>query len=248
MCLFEYGNLGTGFYFILQNQLELGLHQLASQLSELIEKNFELDNTLPTASKWGLTDTEAMKQKFTEALDKSKHPQIDLVPIKFSYADTLDRQGDHISAFGLYYEANELLGQNSKFRLSQYIELEKKVERCAQYIEASLIDSFYEECAPQPIFIVSMPRSGSTLTEQILSSHSDVCAGDELTFWTRNIKKVLLCDDREQTRVVGELARSYQKHLSDLSSGEKFVTDKMPDNFLFVELLRIIFQKKVYRC
>lgn len=231
-------------FHLAKSNWELGLRQLASsQITELIEKNFELDNTLPAASRWGLTNTEAMKQKFTEALDKSKHPQIDPIPIKFSYADTLDRQGDYISAFGLYHEANELLGRNSKFQLSQYIELLKKVERCAQNIEASLIDSLNEECAPQPIFIVSMPRSGSTLTEQILSSHSDVCAGDELTFWTRNIKKILLCDDREQTRVVSELARSYQKHLSDLSNGEKFVTDKMPDNFLFLELLRKIFPK-----
>ena len=108
-------------FYLAKSNWELGLHQLASsQITELIEKNFELDNTLPTASKWGLTDSEAMKQKFTEALDKSKHPQIDPVPIKFSYADTLDRQGDHISAFGLYYEANELLGQNSNFTQSIY--------------------------------------------------------------------------------------------------------------------------------
>ena len=170
-------------FYLAKSNWELGLRQLASsQIIELIEKNFELDNTLPTASRWGLTDTEAMKQKFTEALDKSKHPQVDPIPIKFSYADTLDRQGDYLSAFSQYREGNELLGRNSKFQLSQYHELIEKVDICARNIEASLIDSLNEECSPQPIFIVSMPRSGSTLTEQILSSHSDVCAGDELTF------------------------------------------------------------------
>ena len=126
-------------FYLAKSNWELGLRKLASsQLIELIEKNFELDNTLPTASRWGLTDTKAMRQKFTEALDKSKHPEIDPIPIKFSYADTLDRMGDYISAFDLYQEANELLGQNSKFQLNQYIELRKKVEKCAKNLEQFL--------------------------------------------------------------------------------------------------------------
>ena len=53
-------------FYLAKSNWELGLRQLAaSQITELIQKNFELDNTLPTASRWGLTDTEVMKQKFT---------------------------------------------------------------------------------------------------------------------------------------------------------------------------------------
>ena len=226
---------------------DLGLHELAnSQISELISKNFRLDKTLPTASRWGLTENTNISQKFIEVLDDSVCSEIDLIPIKFSYADTLDRLGNYGLAFDVYCEANKLLGKDSKFCLNRYVQLSMSVRKCAENLHDYQNDFLTTDNNVQPIFIIGMPRSGSTLTEQILSSHSDVYAGDELSYWQRNIKKILSIDPEKQMEIVRELATEYLRYLRDLSDGERFVTDKMPENFLFIEILSKIFpQSKI---
>ena len=100
----------------------------------------------------------------------------------------------------------------------------------------------------KPIFIVGMPRSGTTLVEQILASHSRVYGGGELMLLNESIVKMLPVDDSvdytnalantspEQFRA---LAQRYLDGLPD--SAADFVTDKLPHNFLNVGLIRIIF-------
>ena len=86
-----------------------------------------------------------------------------------------------------------------------------------------------------PIFILGMPRSGSTLIEQIISSHSNVFGGGELPYfdeillsfnWGNNIS----FDDLENIR------SKYLKKLSKLSNA-RFITDKMPSNFHNIGLI-----------
>ena len=226
---------------------DLGLRELAnSQITELISKNFRLDTTLPTASRWGLSENTVISQKFAEVLGCSRISEIDPIPIKFSYADTLDQQGNYGLAFDVYCEANTLLGKDSDFCLSNYLQLSELARKCVENLHNHPEDFLTMDNSVQPIFIVSMPRSGSTLAEQILSSHSDVYAGDELSYWQRNMKKILSSDPENQTEIARGLATEYLRYLRDLSDGERFVTDKMPHNFLFIEILSKIFpQSKV---
>ncbi len=83
-----------------------------------------------------------------------------------------------------------------------------------------------------PIFIVGMMRSGTTLVEQILSSHPDVAAGGELDFWPdRSIEGLdhHLMPDFPKLRA---LAGEYLQMLRRIGPGAAHVTDKMPANFL----------------
>lgn len=88
-----------------------------------------------------------------------------------------------------------------------------------------------------PIFILGMPRSGTTLTEQIISSHSRVYGGGELSFvgqslieldWERNITNQKFIED------FGSL---YLKKLSTINTSKALITDKMPGNFLWTGLI-----------
>jgi tetratricopeptide (TPR) repeat protein len=92
-----------------------------------------------------------------------------------------------------------------------------------------------------PLLIVGMPRSGSTLIEQILSSHPEVAAGGELGFWdardTPREDVWSLTSTAEKTR---RLADDYLGKLSTLGSGAKRVTDKALDNFLRLGLIHRI--------
>ncbi|HWD41678.1 MAG TPA: sulfotransferase [Fimbriimonas sp.] len=86
-----------------------------------------------------------------------------------------------------------------------------------------------------PIFIVGMMRSGTTLAEQILSSHPGVEATGEQRFWTARAPEMLRPDSptlREET--VGQLAGAYIERLRSLVPDAPHATDKMPGNYMYL--------------
>jgi len=93
----------------------------------------------------------------------------------------------------------------------------------------------------KPIFIVGMMRSGTTLMEQILSSHPEVAAGGELQFWLERAPGVV--DINKHSVEPGRAGRLVQDYLNLLNgvSSERRVTDKMPQNIQVVGLIRILF-------
>jgi hypothetical protein len=90
----------------------------------------------------------------------------------------------------------------------------------------------------RPVLIVGMPRSGTTLTEQILSSHPEVAGGGELSFWAQHAGPVLeegisaLAAER-----LAALASCYLAVLREISPDARRVTDKDPFNFLHLGLI-----------
>ena len=93
-----------------------------------------------------------------------------------------------------------------------------------------------------PIFIVGMPRSGTTLVEQIITSHPEVAAGNEITYLQANWNR--LVDPKLGTLSLGEMpefASGYQQVLRGIANGQHYVTDKMPNNFQILGLLLSLF-------
>lgn len=89
-----------------------------------------------------------------------------------------------------------------------------------------------------PLLVVGMIRSGTTLVEQILSSHPDVAASGEMTFWHDHAGSII---DLDRGVIDGpELARAAQEYLVQLSGiggGAQRVTDKMPHNFAMLGIV-----------
>jgi hypothetical protein len=117
-----------------------------------------------------------------------------------------------------------------------------------------MIDAIIERCsapalaqaagqgnaAAVPILIVGMPRSGTTLVEQILASHPDVFAGGELPFWSERGATWHLVD--AAARDVGFLpqaASQYLQFLHAIGGDHARVTDKMPFNFLWAGAIHL---------
>jgi tetratricopeptide (TPR) repeat protein len=101
-----------------------------------------------------------------------------------------------------------------------------------------------------PIFIVGMPRSGTTLAEQILASHTRVRAAGELVAISVIFAKVFDVGRPDRTGAIiealsadhlGHLATSYREFLRPTAAGAPYVTDKMPHNFKYLWLINALF-------
>jgi hypothetical protein len=116
---------------------------------------------------------------------------------------------------------------------------------------------------PQPIFIMGFPRSGTTLVEQILCSHSAVMAGGELTFlgelrklagdllpgpqpFPENLAQSWTADRHYAATLFRDYYLARAGHYGLVKGGKAFFTDKMPFNEVYLPLLKMAFpQAKV---
>jgi tetratricopeptide (TPR) repeat protein len=105
--------------------------------------------------------------------------------------------------------------------------------------EWTLLPRPHANSSARPVFIVGMPRSGTTLAEQILASHPAVFGAGELMFWN-NASATYQSSARnheESESLIGKLAADYQELLAGLAPDALRVVDKMPANFMSLGLI-----------
>jgi tetratricopeptide (TPR) repeat protein len=134
-------------------------------------------------------------------------------------AQLAERSGRHYAADEVRAEAGRLVALFTS-------------AEAAEFPRASLRND-----VPQPIFIIGFPRSGTTLTEQILARHGTIRAGGELPFGAE-LHELAEASDGDRLRDL-YLARAAGYGL--LASGARYFTDKMPDNGFWLPLLRLAF-------
>ena len=119
---------------------------------------------------------------------------------------------------------------------------EHQVDRLISLFPAGLFTSADGVAERMPVLIMGMPRSGTTLAEQILSSHPDVVPGGELNFWNeRGIAWLQTNAQSPDSGFLEQAKRDYLALLGGLGQGAARVTDKMPFNFLWAGLIHLAF-------
>ena len=88
-----------------------------------------------------------------------------------------------------------------------------------------------------PIFIIGMPRSGTTLIEQIVSSHNEVTGAGELSFISKFGQSVASGLSKVTKKALMKFRQEYLSELQNISNGNSIVTDKMPHNFRYLGLI-----------
>jgi tetratricopeptide (TPR) repeat protein len=101
-----------------------------------------------------------------------------------------------------------------------------------------------------PLLIVGMPRSGTTLVEQIISSHPQVAAGGELVFWTKRAASWGVSSATYLTaESARDLAREYLAMLHRIGPSASLVTDKVPFNLFHLGLIHLLLPKaRIIHC
>jgi tetratricopeptide (TPR) repeat protein len=100
-----------------------------------------------------------------------------------------------------------------------------------------------------PVFILGIPRSGTTLTEQIISSHPSVRPAGELSFWQMPKIEVIKATSKDAWQDIAEKYINFLKKVAHADSDTLRITDKMPHNFLNLGMIASIFPKaKLIHC
>lgn len=168
--------------------------------------------------------------------------RVEEVSLRFAIGKYWDDLGEFPQAFQSYRRANELLkstvpGYNRTARV-QFIKDLIRVYSAKAVAQVGASGSG----SMRPIFVIGMPRSGTSLVEQIIASHPQVKGAGELGFWT----EVLLRDsDAIRTAVLPEhhrkeLASEYLRLLTDTCGDAPHVIDKAPVNAEYLGLIHSV--------
>ena len=154
-----------------------------------------------------------------------------------------DDLGDYALAMRHFDAADTVRRGSASFDWAAFsIEIDRLIARCTPELIARA--SELGSCDATPVLIIGMPRSGTTLVEQIVSMHPEVGAGDELHFW--NERGAAWHRSGAAGNETGFLARAAADYLSVLRAigpTAARVTDKMPFNFLWAGLIHLAFPR-----
>jgi len=203
----------------------------------------------PTAGEawWSLANLKTVR--FTEddilamqqALQSAELKDDDRFHIDFALGKAFHDAGRSDEAFAHYAAANALRRTYHPFRQGEVTQL---VDRSIEWFTADILARSGGCEAPDPIFIVGMPRAGSTLVEQILSSHSQVEGTSELPDMPavarqgRRYPAEAVTLGPDERRLAGE---TYLKRAAVQRRADRpYYVDKLPNNWMFVPFIHLI--------
>jgi tetratricopeptide (TPR) repeat protein len=173
-----------------------------------------------------------------EALLVTPLPLGHRVSLRYALGKYFDDTGQYDAAFDSYREANEL---SRRFGMSyDRSRLTERINRIIAGCDAAFVRDSHSGAAQAelPVFIVGMPRSGTSLTEQILASHPGVFGAGEVRFWDDAYTALeRAAAPARAATVPPDLSQDYLARLAAFSRGRQRVIDKMPANFLYLGLI-----------
>ncbi len=165
--------------------------------------------------------------------------------LHFSAGKILDDVGDYAAAMKHFESANAIRKRFSPFQREQ-------TERRADALVTRYTAEFIASCRSigtddrTPILIVGLPRSGTTLLEQIVSSHPDVHACSELDYWSLNAPKWFEQSADALAKAAPGLQAGYLARLRRDAPATPRATDKLPFNYIWAGLIHVLFPNAIF--
>lgn len=239
-----------------------GLGQLLMQLGQVDEATtlYEELSRISPIQGWSqlihareLPDDETVLERMENAARRPSMEGAVQSNLLFTLASAWERKGQYDKAWSLATEANAATKQHLNYRPEVHrTRIEREMARFSKVFMESRkawgIDS------DVPVFVLGMPRSGTTLVEQILGSHSQVFGAGELSLVPELIQKLNAWETkigsrREYPECIDEMteeeSRQFaQKHLDELkaySTTASRIVDKLPHNFEHIGLIKLLF-------
>ncbi len=228
----------------------------ANKTLELDEKNTKADLLISRSKKYNTNNSHlsAMIRK-NNKMQLNKYQKIDL---NFAIAKAYEDLDEIDESFKFLVRGNELKRSTINFDINLEREKFKNIENLFHNINLNKFVKNQKD-NKKIIFILGMPRSGTTLTEQIISAHSDVYGSGELPYLTKIINDNL-CENKKlsnkkfnetfsNAQILHKLSEKYYSYLKSYEIEEKYITDKAPLNFMWIGMIKILFpEAKIIHC
>jgi tetratricopeptide (TPR) repeat protein len=215
----------------------------------LYRRAIEIDPSFPSAfSSMALqrkmTAADAPWQTGVESLLAKGLPLAHAIGLRYALGKYFDDLGRHDDAFRHYRMANELTKRYGAVYDGE--KLTRRIDKLIATFGARFMSTPPRaSLSEKPVFVLGMPRSGTSLAEQILASHPAVFGAGEISFW----------DDafgaydphgwagEDGAKALSAIADEYLARTAQAPAGALRVVDKMPANFLYAGLIHAVFPR-----
>ena len=172
--------------------------------------------------------------------------------LEFSVGHAYDAAGDFAAAFDHFKRGNDLRRAQMPFDSDAHAAfVAATIDSFNATLMASLTEAGIGHESTRPVFVVGMPRSGTTLIEQVIASHPEAAGAGELPTIREiggKLKSALptdrpypMCIDQLTAKAVATLAPLHLDRLAETDGAARRVVDKMPNNFLRLGLIGLFF-------
>ncbi len=193
-----------------------------------------------------------LKNKFDNLNSKS----FEKVDLYFSLAKAEEDIGNIEKASNYLINGNKLRKELANYKLSSDINTLKSIKEKFSKLDIQATIGYEKN---NIIFILGMPRSGTSLVEQIITSHTDVFGGGELPILSNIVKNNFIDDNQtlvenfnqliEDPLILNKLKSEYLTFIKNFNFTENYITDKAPLNFRWIGFIKLIFPKaKIIHC
>ena len=161
----------------------------------------------------------------------------DRCQLSFALGKVYEDLNQFDKSFKLYTEGNALKKKLLNYDAYQDTKIFDQLKKAYPEIKKNSLRISNESYKPKIIFILGMPRSGTSLVEQIISTHSEVLGTGELKYanmFGDNIARGISPIDSE---ILENFRKNYLKKVQALSDGTLVITDKAPLNFKYIGLI-----------
>ncbi|MDU8943786.1 tetratricopeptide repeat-containing sulfotransferase family protein [Ovoidimarina sediminis] len=163
----------------------------------------------------------------------------------FALGKVMEDNKSYNRVFEFLHPANAMIASTDPYDMDRRKELQDKIHASLDSVDWSNV-TLESESSFAPIFVTGMPRSGTTLVEQIISSHSRVSGGGELAFGVRQALEAIkrnegpfrpLSDIHKSE--LEELANKYQAYVGKIAEPNDHTTDKSIQVYEYVGILKM---------
>ena len=189
-------------------------------------------------------------EQMEEAVYKNEAPATDIAAFHFALGKAHEDRKNFARSFEHYYSGNEIKAKIEDFSLSKFKERNSKIQAAFSTVKQKADP---EETFFRPIFILGMPRAGSTLIEQILASHSEIEGtmelpqilnfARELESQPGGYERLKALDGKQLAHDYGE---RYLEETRPFRTGKRLFIDKKPNNFMHIGFIATILPNAVF--
>ena len=205
------------------------------------------DKSLSLIHKYKLGDDhlKTMEEKLSNDSDEE-----DSKRLNFALGKAYEDIGDYEKSFKLYEAGNKLYNKKLTYNQKNEINYIERIKRLFENNNIAPLDDYGQKI----IFIVGMPRSGTTLAEQILSSHKSIFGAGELNYLKEAIEKNLFTEnglnaESLKPEILKKIKDYYLEKIKIYKNKEEYLVDKAPLNFRWIGFILGIFpNSKIIHC